>query len=408
MSSRLPIRKFIKVWIKKRKNNRLKDGSRTTSYTLEWVEFGRRRFQSLGKHASATYARQAAADLEKELNAPDRRESLDPITWDDFQKKYLDTHYPGHDLPPAGRKEAERAWGKSLKSMLGERRVLKDFGRIAQPGWCHEIAGDVRETYVQKRLVEVPSADSVNADLRLLRLFFNVLEDWKHRPEDSNPFSGRGRASVGARQKRAKQRIMEAKPKHFTRQQIVALLDQADREVAERPEDWGRRRLQALVYFAAYTGARIGEVLHLEWDEIDWEAGIAWLNFKIEHDLKTEGAAAPIGLPDALIDNLRDWERHRTCRWVFPNAKQKPWVTSTPGYKPLDQLKALAGRAGIDHATWKMFRHSMTTHAKQWFGLSAEQVKSQLRHTTTETQKHYDQHDKENLRAMVRGLDFRR
>src|SRR5579875_3895992 len=122
MTSRLPVRKFIKVWIKKRKNNSLKDGSRTTSYTLEWLKFGRRRFQSLGKHATAAYARQAAADMEKEPNSPDRRESLDPITWDDFQKKYLATYYPGHDSPPEERKEAERRWGKSLKAMLGERR----------------------------------------------------------------------------------------------------------------------------------------------------------------------------------------------------------------------------------------------------------------------------------------------
>ncbi len=40
MTSRLPVRKYIKVWIKKRKNNPLKDGGRTTSYTLEWVELG--------------------------------------------------------------------------------------------------------------------------------------------------------------------------------------------------------------------------------------------------------------------------------------------------------------------------------------------------------------------------------
>ena len=212
MTSRLPVRKFIRVWVKKRKNNLLKDDSRTTSYTLEWVEFGKRRFQSLGKHSTAAYARQAASDLESDLNAVERRESLDPITWDGFQQKYLDTHYPGHDLPLAERKVAVRQWGKSLKSMLGERRVLKDFARIVQPGWCHEVAGDVRETYVQKRLAEVPSAESVNADLRLLRLFFNVLEEWKHRPKDSNPFTGHGRASVGARQRRAKERARTAKP----------------------------------------------------------------------------------------------------------------------------------------------------------------------------------------------------
>jgi hypothetical protein len=92
MTSRLPVRKFIKVWIKRRKNNPFQDGSRTTSYMLEWVEFGRRRFQSHGKHATASYSRQATAELEKELNAPERRESLDPITWENFRKKYLDTH----------------------------------------------------------------------------------------------------------------------------------------------------------------------------------------------------------------------------------------------------------------------------------------------------------------------------
>ncbi len=407
MASQLPVRKYIKVWVKKRKNNLLKDGSRSTSYTLEWVEYGQRRFLSLGKHATAAYARQAAADQEKELNAPERRESLEPITWDHFQKKYLETHDPGHELTGAGRKEAESKWGKSLKSMLGERRVLRDFARIVKPGWCHEVSGDARDKYRKERFSEVPSAESVDADLRLLRLFFNVLEDWNHRPKDTNPFSGRGNASVGARQKRVKKRNGPAKAKHFTRRQIVDLLDQSDREVSERPDDFGRRRLQALIYFAAYTGARIGEILHLEWDEIDWEAGIAWLNFKIEHDLKTEGAEAPIGLPDVLIEKLREWSSFRRSRWVFPNAEQKPWVTSAPGYKPLDQLKELAKRARIEHAIWKMFRHSMTTHAKQWFGLSAEQVMCQLRHTTTETQKHYDQQDKENLRSMVRGINFR-
>jgi hypothetical protein len=66
MASQLPVRKYVKVWIKKRKNNPLKDGSRTTSYTLEWVEYGQRRFLSLGKHATAAYARQAASDQENE------------------------------------------------------------------------------------------------------------------------------------------------------------------------------------------------------------------------------------------------------------------------------------------------------------------------------------------------------
>lgn len=38
--SQLPLRKYIKVWTKRRRNNPKKDGSVTTSYTLEWVEYG--------------------------------------------------------------------------------------------------------------------------------------------------------------------------------------------------------------------------------------------------------------------------------------------------------------------------------------------------------------------------------
>jgi hypothetical protein len=54
-------------------------------------------------------------------------------------------------------------------------------------------------------------------------------------------------------------------------------------------------------------------VVHLEWHEIDFEKGVAWLHHKIENDLKTEGSAAPFGLPDKLITVLREWEKEKTC-----------------------------------------------------------------------------------------------
>jgi hypothetical protein len=44
--SGLPIRKYIKVWIKRRKNRT------STSYTLQWLEFGQDRYLSLGSHAT--------------------------------------------------------------------------------------------------------------------------------------------------------------------------------------------------------------------------------------------------------------------------------------------------------------------------------------------------------------------
>jgi putative mRNA 3-end processing factor len=91
----------------------------------------------------------------------------------------------------------------------------------------------------------------------------------------------------------------------------------------------------------AYTGCRINEAIYLEWKDVNWDSGVAWLYFKVENDLKTEGSQAPFGLPDRLLAVLREWEKEKTCTWVFPNSSGKPWVTAGPGYKHLDQLKAL-------------------------------------------------------------------
>jgi hypothetical protein len=177
MANTLPIRKYIKVWIKHRKNNARKSGKPTVSCTREWVEYGRRRFMSLGKHANLAYARQAATAKERELNSPEQGESLEPITWPDFQKKYLETIHPGYDLPPAERKTKAATWSKSIKSMLRERLAINRFTRIIAPGWCHEITANVRERFIPKRLPEVGPAESVDVELRTFRRMFNMMEE---------------------------------------------------------------------------------------------------------------------------------------------------------------------------------------------------------------------------------------
>jgi hypothetical protein len=60
----------------------------------------------------------------------------------------------------------------------------------------------------------------------------------------------------------------------------------------------------------------------------------------------------------------------------------------------------------VNEANFKKFRHSMATLGKGRFGMTEEQVKAQLRHTTTETQKHYSHDDLASLRDAVKGIDF--
>src|SRR5262249_47463043 len=152
-------------------------------------------------------------------------------------------------------------------SMRSERLALANFGRLISPEWCHTITSADRERFVTARLVEVPSPASVDADLRVLRAAFNVLEEWKHRPRDTNPFAGRGRATVGMRRKRAKAGGTVAKLGHLTFEEVQALLRRAGQE-AEADPTFFKKRLHALVYFVAYTGCRINEAVHLEWKDI--------------------------------------------------------------------------------------------------------------------------------------------
>jgi integrase len=406
----LPVRKWVKVWIKKRKNRvRQGGGEPSVSYTLQWKEFGADRFLSLGPHATLAYARRMQSDKERELNNPARHAGLDPVRWDAFRKKYLDTRYPGHDLPMKERLEVQKAWDRSWASCRSERLALDNFTRLVKPGWVHEITTADRDDFATKRLAEVGAAASVDTDLRVLRAVFNVAEEWRHLPEGRNPFAGRGKATVGARRKRQKGREQEAREKHYTFEEVKAILTLATKEAAEGKEErdrWAKRRLRAFVYFIAYTGCRFGEAVHLEWKDIDFENGVAFLYFKIENDLKTEGSQAPFGLPVRLMDVLKDWKKDETCSWVFPNNKGKPWKTGSVSYRPFDQMQALGERAGVPGANFKRFRHALATHGKQRFGMTKEQVQAQLRHTTTDTQDHYTHDDLANLRDAVKGVDF--
>ena len=88
--------------------------------------------------------------------------------------------------------------------LAGGAVLMVTFATIVKPDWCHEITTQDREKYIQGRMPSVESPVSVEKDLRILRFLFNILEEWHHRPKDTNPFAGRGNATIGAKRKREK------------------------------------------------------------------------------------------------------------------------------------------------------------------------------------------------------------
>jgi integrase len=252
---------------------------------------------------------------------------------------------------------------------------------------------------VTERLAEVSSPASVDAELRALHTLMETAEEWGHRAKGENPFSGKTKVEGRRRRKKTREATGE---RHYTFEQVRAILKKATEEAT----DWNRRRLRALVYFVAYTGARINEVIQLEWKDIDFEEGVAWLHHTVDRDLKTEASAAPFGLTAKLLAVLREWEAEKNCEWVFPNTSKKPWKSGAPGYRHFDQLQDLGKRAGVEGANWKRFRHTLATLGKGRFGMTREQVQAQLRHTLESTQDNYSHDDLASLRGAVQAIDF--
>jgi len=77
--------------------------------------------------------------------------------------------------------------GEELGVVPQRAAAMDNFGRLAGPGWLHEITSADRDRFASARLAEVGAAASVDTDLRVLRAVFNVAEEWRHLPEGRNP-----------------------------------------------------------------------------------------------------------------------------------------------------------------------------------------------------------------------------
>jgi hypothetical protein len=80
--------------------------------------------------------------------------------------------------------------------------------------------------------------------------------------------------------------------------------------------------------------------------------------------------------------------------------------TGSGGCRCFNEMQALGEWAGVKVANLKRFRSTLATPGKQRFGMSAEQVRAQRRHTTTETLKHCEKDESAHLRGAMKAVDF--
>ena len=187
--------------------------------------------------------------------------------------------------------------------------------------------------------------------------------------------------------------------RHRTADEIGRVLEQADREAAGG--SWLAGRLQALTYLYAFTGMRKMEALRLHVADVDLARRTVTIVARKDWRPKTPKSAAVLPLAVPVVEVIGRWLPRCGGKYLFPGVRLKaPWVSGSPGYKPLDAIRSLGERAGVVGLTIIGFRKSIGTHAKR-LGLSQLELKALLRHSTVETQRFYDEEAVETMRPGV-------
>jgi integrase len=197
----------------------------------------------------------------------------------------------------------------------------------------------------------------------------------------------------------------------ITPDQVRRVLETADREALAG--DWTAGRLRAYIWTLLLLGMRPGELQRLEVADVDprdrtvtirpkpvpvWGRPDRWWR------PKTAGSAATIPLGDRLAAVLAGWIPRTGCRWLFPGLKRRgPWTSGGPGVRPLDHVRALGDRAGVE--LWqKSGRKSVGTNARG-AGLTGLERKGLFRHADLATGELYDEQSVDGLRPAAAKVE---
>ncbi len=139
------------------------------------------------------------------------------------------------------------------------------------------------------------------------------------------------------------------------------------------------------------TGLRRGELLALQWDDLNFETGQLQITKQVyrtkEDGLlisqpKTKASTRAVALPPALLEVLREYKKVVNSRWMFPSPVKED--------SPLDpgtvrrRLQTILEHSGCKHIRFHDLRHTFSTTALS-SGMDVKTLSAMLGHTSAAT-----------------------
>jgi integrase len=305
---------------------------------------------TLEQYPNETAAQKAVVALRVDINAESPRMNLAPMSI-----QMLVDHYRQKELGE-----------DSSKTYATCRTYEGYFRKWILPRWGSYRVKDVRSVAVEEWLRSLKLSNGSKAKMRnIMHAVFNHAIRWEWH--ERNPIT-----HVRQSAKRAKIPIV------LTVEEIAALLRLL------------REPARTAVFLDVLTGLRVGELLALKWNDIDFEKSQISVTHSIVMqrigDCKTEASRKPVPLDLRLAEALYNWRLASPYPlsedWVFASPHSDGRLPYWPGAFYRAHLQPAAQKLGIEGIGWHTFRRTYATFLKA-NGEDVKTVQELLRHANS-------------------------
>ena len=330
------------------------------SYVLSYRSANRKRLATLARCAeiSLRVARERAGGELSSIRAGEtdplerRREAIEAPTVTDGLRRYFEEYIPQ----------------RLTIGRMSERTVVDyrlQAGRYIEPALGKRKVADVTRRHVELMVDSLPRVQR-NRVLALTSIVFNIFEIWEWRAPHTNPTRG-----VERSREESRDRVLA--PSELSA--LSAALTESD---AQHPA------AVAAIRFAAVTGLRIGEVLAIRWEDVDFEMGRLTMpktkTGRRVHDLPVPALAILTALP--RLNNYAFTTRgdvpitYRWVRKVFLMAAQRAGLADVRIHDLRRGYMTNAAAAGVGaHVLRDLLGHKETRVADAYIRAAGDPVR---------------------------------
>lgn len=177
--------------------------------------------------------------------------------------------------------------------------------------------------------------------------------------------------------------------------------DEAERLIATvTPEPW-----QEVFYLTLNTGMRLGEVLAVRWEDIDWLQHTLTISRSVSRGVigtPKNNQLRHIPLSDEVISMLEKRQNRLRAKkdFIFSD-NEKPFS----GFRAQAAIKYAAKKAGLENVHWHALRHTFASILVQ-NGASIRSVQSLLGHSSIVITEHYSHLSQPALKSAMSFISF--